>query len=283
MKKWIRISLWTIFLLVLLAGLALGTFIYKVKYGIATYETTAPALTIPDDRPAILIYSKATGFRHGEAIEAAAAVFRKLGVEEDWFVYVTDDAGIVNAEQLPQFAAIVWNNSTGRTLTDGQRRVVENYVDQGGAFLGIHGAGDDSHRWPWYTENVLGATFSHHPLNPQLQETEISVSPGADSALVAGLPEQWEHTDEYYVFDQQPSANGFAYLLRLDGSSISVDGNMLWIRDKDFGMGEVHPVAWWRKVNSGKTFYTSLGHNAAAINSPELGLLLRNILREAVQ
>lgn len=283
MNKWIKIVLWTILGLLLLGGVALGAFVYKVKYGFATYETDPPAVTIPDDQPAILVYSKATGFRHAEAIEAAEELFRQIGEEENWFIYVTEESGIINEEQLSQFEAIIWNNSTGRTLTDEQRVVVERYVDNGGAFLGIHGAGDDSHHWPWYSEMVLGATFSHHPMNPQLQETAISLSPSADSALVTGLPEQWLHTDEYYVFDQQPSGNGFAYLLQLDGTAISVDGNMLWITDKDFGMGKVHPVAWWRDVNAGRTFYTSLGHHADAIRSPELKVLLRNVLRQAVR
>lgn len=283
MKKWIKVALWGILSVLLLSAAGLGFFIYKVKYGIATYETEPPEISIPNDRPAVLVYSKATGFRHGEAIEAAETMFQEMGEEENWFVYVSEESGIVNAEQLPQFEAIVWNNSTGRTLTDEQRLVVENYVDQGGTFLGIHGAGDDSHHWPWYTEMVLGATFSHHPLNPQLQETNIMVSPYADSIQVAGLPDEWLHTDEYYVFDQQPNVNGFAYLLQLDGDSISVDGNILWITDKDFGMGKVHPVAWWRDVNVGRTFYTSLGHHADAIRSPELKMLLRNVLQQAVQ
>ena len=39
---------------------------------------------------------------------------------------------------------------------------------------------------------------------------------------------------------------------------------MLWMKDKNFGMGKDHPVAWYRATGNGRTFYTSMGHDATA-------------------
>lgn len=136
MKKWLKIIILILLAITLLLSIALGTFVYKVKYGFATYETEPHEISIPASQPAVLVYSKATGFRHGASITAAEKMFRELGEQNGWFVYVTEDAGIINAEQLAEFEAIVWNNSTGRTLTDEQRTVVEDYVESGGRNAG---------------------------------------------------------------------------------------------------------------------------------------------------
>ena len=34
-------------------------------------------------------------------------------------------------------------------------------------------------------------------------------------------------------------------------------------KDKNFGMGKDHPVAWYRRLEKGRTFYTSIGHDAS--------------------
>jgi type 1 glutamine amidotransferase len=36
---------------------------------------------------------------------------------------------------------------------------------------------------------------------------------------------------------------------------------MLWMKDKNFGMGKYHPVAWYKKVGKGNMLYTSMGHS----------------------
>ena len=66
----------TFFVLLFAAG---SLFIYKVKNGFpVTYETEKPAISIPSDKPAVLLFSKTTGFRHGESIDASKLVLRDL-------------------------------------------------------------------------------------------------------------------------------------------------------------------------------------------------------------
>jgi hypothetical protein len=281
MPRWVKIILWIFLSLVLLLGTALGFFMYKVKFGIPSYETEAPTIDIPDDRPAILLYSKTTGFRHSEAIDASKPMFEKMAEDQQWFLYETEESGIINAEQLSQFEVIIWNNSTGKGLTDEQRSTVQNYIENGGGLIGIHGAGDDSHNWDWYKNNLLGARFSHHPVKNQLQETTVYSNNTTDSLLQQKLPSQWQHTDEWYVFFSHPKEKGFSVLCHIDGEEIDPNGNLLWISDKDFGMGKAHPIAWYKTIQQGRTFYTSMGHTGATFNDQNFIQLIENAIRWA--
>lgn len=275
MKKIFKISAWIIltFLVLILAGGSL--FVYKVKNGFpVSYETEIPEINFPAGQKAVLLFSKTTGYRHGESIAVSKISFAEMAAANGWFLYQTDEGGVFNPEQLEKFDAVIFNNSTGRVLNDEQQKHLEKYVENGGKLIGIHGSGDDSHHWDWYNENLLGAKFSHHPLNPQLQEAEISIGEGMDSALSKGLTQRWTHTDEWYVFFENPEVNGFQILYTIDGEKILPSGNLLWMTDKDFGMGKVHPVAWYRTIGTGKTFYTSIGHDERAwLQKPFLQLL----------
>lgn len=280
MKKAIKIILWTIVSMVVLFFAAGATFLYKVKNGFpVSYETDVPTLEIPEGKHTVLLFSKSTGFRHSESIEAAKVVFNEMATRKDWYLYSTEEGGVFNAEQLAKFDAVIFNNSTGRLLNDAQQQTLTDYVNNGGNLIGIHGAGDDSHRsWEWYEQNLVGARFSHHALDPQLQRAEITLNPVPDSLLTNGLPAKWTHTDEWYVFLENPRDKGFHILYTLDGESINSNGNMLWMKDKNFGMGKDHPVAWYRETGKGRTFYTSIGHDAVAWKQEGFVRMLENAI-----
>lgn len=282
MKKLLKIVLWSLLGIVLVLAVALGLFVYKVKNGFpVSYETEKPAISFPPNQAAVLVFSKTTGYRHSESIEASKPVFSEMGKRNNWFVYATEEGGVFNAGQLRQFKAVVFNNSTGRVLNDEQQEALRQYVEAGGTLLGIHGAGDDSHHWPWYEQNLVGARFSHHPLNPQLQKTDVYTEPTADSTLTQNLSPSWSQEDEWYVFFSQPKE--MKILSYINGDKIIPNGNLLWIKDKNFGMGKYHPVAWYRTVGKGKTFYTSMGHTAAVWQNADFVRLVENALRWSVR
>lgn len=279
MKKIFKILLWTIATLVVLSAILAAGFIYKIKNGFpVSYETDAPVIDFPDAKINVLLFSKSTAFRHGESIEAGKKVFDDLSKKNNWFVYSTEEGGVFNPEQLSKFDAIIFNNSTGRVLNDDQQIALENYVEEGGKLIGIHGAGDDSHHWDWYVQNLVGANFSHHPLDPQLQEAQVSLGQAPDSALVQALPATWTHTDEWYVFYENPRTKGFNIVYSIDGEKIDPNGNILFTKDKNFGMGKDHPVAWYRSVGKGLTFYTSIGHSPEAWKQEPFVKMLENVV-----
>ncbi len=282
MKKFLKILGVTLLSIILLLSVALGTFMYKVKYGFpVSYETEKPAIQFPANQPAILVFTKTTGFRHAESIDASIPLLKDLGKAHNYFVYETADGGVFNSEQLKQFSLVIFNNSTGRVLDDDQQAALEKYVEEGGSLMGIHGAGDDSHRWDWYETNLLGAKFSHHPLNPQFQQSDVRLSENVDSLFSKNLVKQWSNTDEWYVFFNQPK--DVTVLYSINGDKIIPNGNMLWMTDKNFGMGANHPVAWYRQVGKGKTFYTSMGHSAAVWQNPDYLKLIEQGIAWSIQ
>ncbi|HEV7347319.1 ThuA domain-containing protein [Telluribacter sp.] len=278
MKKAIKIILWSLLGLVLLLVAAGGLVFYKISNGFpVSYETGKPTINFSPDQPAILVFSKTTGFRHGESIEASKPILQEMARRNGWFIYETEEGGVFNPEQLSRFKAVVFNNSTGRVLSDEQQEALSRYVEGGGSLMGIHGAGDNSHHWPWYETNLLGTQFSHHTLEPHLQKTDVHIESDVDSTLAGSLPSSWTHEDEWYVFYNQPK--GMKILSYIDGDKILPNGNLPWSSDKNFGMGTYHPVAWYRTVGQGKTFYTSMGHSNDVWQDANFARLVENALR----
>jgi len=262
------------------AGIFIGRFVYKAKVGFEHFETTPHDITIPSDRPAILIISKTTGFRHSEAIEASQPMFSNLEESNNWFIYQTEDAGIFNNIQLTQFDVVIWNNATGTVLNSEQQELFKSFLEAGGGYVGIHAAGDGSHyRWPWYQNNIICATFSHHPLKNQFQAADIKLNHVPDSTW--NISTQWNHTDEWYIFSNQPSEKGATVLYTIDGNSIDNNGNILWIKAFNFGMGEHHPVAWFKDIGQGRSFYTSIGHTAETYQNPNYIEMIQKAIRWA--
>lgn len=280
MKKFLKIFFWTVISLILFIVITGSVFIYKVKNGFpVSYETDAPSIDFPTDRRTVLLFSKSTGFRHDESIEAGKLAFDELAKKNNWFLYSTEEGGVFNAKQLAKFDVLIFNNSTGRVLNDEQQKTLEEYVENGGSLIGIHGSGDDSHHWEWYETNFIGAKFSHHPIDQQIQEASVTLNVVADSTLVEGLPTTWMHHDEWYVFFDNPRQKGFHVLYSIDGEAINPNGNLLWIKDKNFGMGKDHPVAWYRPTGKGRTFYTSMGHSAQAWKQEPFIRMLENAVK----
>jgi uncharacterized protein len=284
MKRFLKITLWTILIIViLLAGLAAG-FMYKVNNGFpVSYETDKPNIDFPTNQKAILLFSKTTGFRHGESIEASKPAMTEIAKRNNWFLHETEEGGVFNAEQLSKFKAVIFNNSTGRVLNDEQQKALENYVENGGTLIGIHGAGDGSHHWNWYNENFIGAKFSHHPLKPQFQEADVVLQSGIDSTVTNQLAQNWKQNDEWYIFFTNPRTKGFNIIYAIDGDKVIPNGNILWMKDKNFGMGKDHPVAWYKSIGKGKTFYTSMGHAGDTWKKTEFLKLIENTLHWATK
>jgi type 1 glutamine amidotransferase len=159
-------------------------------------------------------------------------------------------------------------------LNEEQQMTLQKYVENGGTLLGIHGAGDDSHHeFQWYEQNLLGTRFSHHPLNPQFQKAKVSLQ---DTTFSAMISKEFEGNDEWYVFFHQPTNATIVY--SIDGDKILPSGNMLWMKDKNFGMGKNHPVAWHKEVGKGKTFYTSMGHSKEVWANPNFVKLIEEAI-----
>ena len=272
MRRFFRIFLFGVLTIIVLLAAALGVFIYKVTYGFPFYESKPPVL--PDNMAgfSILLFNKTNGFRHGEAIEVSTEAFEKMASDNGWSIFTTENGAVFNDGQLEKFDVVIWNNVTGRVLKEEQQEAFKRYMNNGGGFLGIHGAGDNSHHWQWYEKTLLGADFSHHTMNPQFQEATMHLHcDSVHTSLCNGLTATWQRTDEWYAFYNNPQENGFEVLYTVDEDTFNPGGYIRFLaEDKDFGMGDFHPIVWYKELSAGgRTFYSALGHSGAYFEEPQ--------------
>ncbi len=280
-RKIIRIVL--ILLMVLLVIAAIGTYrnwdvIQRVFLGgVKVYETEAPALPEGLASPAILVFSKTNGFRHEEAIPPANAFFAQLAEDNGWGYFQTENGATFNPDYLARFDAVVFNNVSGDVFTAEQQAAFRDFIEQGGGYVGIHAAGDNSHTWEWYVEDMINAHFIGHPMDPQFQEATVRVEDGSHPAS-QGLPEEWVRTDEWYSFEASPREEGYHVLATLDETTYSPVGMF----DQDLRMGDDHPIIWWHCQQQGRVLYSAMGHQAEAFAEPLHLQMLTGALRWAI-
>ncbi len=231
------------------------------------FETEPPALPTLQ-HPAILVFSKTNSFIHKEAIPAAEALFKNLGKNNDWSVYVTENGAIHNPEDLAEFDAIVWNNVTGDVLTEAQQQAMINYIQNGGGWIGLHGAGDSSSSWAWLIDTLVGARFNQHPYPEQFQQATMVIE-GRDDPIVSHLPPRWERVDEWYSFTESPRNKGMTILATLDESTYTQD-----FRGENISMGADHPIIWKHCQGRGRALYSAPGHTAESYAEPDYITLL---------
>jgi type 1 glutamine amidotransferase len=189
----------------------------------------------------LLIFSKAIYFRHpsiGPGIDA----IKKLGAENGFGVTATDDVSQFSSPGLRPFQVVVFLNTMGTLLSDDQRAVFKSYIEAGNGFVGVHSATDTEHSWPWYGK-LIGGYFNDHP---DVQKATVHVVDHTSSAT-AGLPDSFEHVDEWYNF--APLEPDLHFLITLDEKTY-----------KGGTMGANHPVSWYHDFDGGRSFYTEMGH-----------------------
>jgi cytochrome c len=192
--------------------------------------------------PKVLIFSKTAGFYH-ESIPTGMEAIAKLGKENGFDVDTTTQSEMMNEENLKQYAAVIWLNTTGDVLNQYQEADFERYIQSGGGYVGIHSAADTEYEWGWYNR-LVGAYFLSHPHN---QEAKINVVDKSHPST-SFLPEVWTRFDEWYNY--KSFYNEVNVLLELDEASYQPGAG---------AMGK-HPIAWYHNYDGGRAFYTGGGH-----------------------
>lgn len=221
----------------------------------ARYDNEVPTFDLPAGKPHLLLFEKINGFKDTPGVDAAHAAFLAMAERKGWAIAVTDKGGAFNPATLGQFDAVIWNNISGDVLTLSQRRAFRGWLENGGAFIGVHGsAGDPVYFWDWYADKLLGARFLMHPMNPQFQDARIVID-DPSHPVAKGLPREWTMNDEWYSFKSNPRAVGAHVIATLDESTYTPEGMM----KMNLRMGD-HPIAWTNCIGKGRMFYSAIGH-----------------------
>lgn len=240
----------------------------------ARYDNEVPVFDPAEAEARVLVFHKINGFDHGPSVDAATRAIEALAEQLGWSVVVTDKAGAFNEEMLSHFDTVVWNNVSGDVLTLSQRQAFEDYISQGGGFLGIHGSGGDFiYFWEWYADELLGARFIGHPADPQFQDAHLHIEE-TSSRIGEAVAPGWTMKDEWYSFRNNPRESGAMVIATLDESTYVAEG----YGGQDLRMGQDHPIVWARCVGKGRSLYSAIGHRPEVYHIPENLLLLRDAL-----
>lgn len=170
-----------------------------------------------------------------------------------WTTTQTSNANDFTTANLAQYKAVIWCNTSGDNLLNAtQKTAFENFIANGGGFVGIHAA-TDTYRdgsWPFYNELVGGivqTSPNHTANNFNATMTVVNSHPSVDF-----LGTTWTKPEEYYYWRNN---GGYLY-----------PGNINILRVASTGSNnydEARPISWYKEYAGGRSFYTALGHNAS--------------------
>lgn len=202
-----------------------------------------------ENSDSILIFTKTEGYRH-ESISDGVKAVKEIASENELATVHSEDSDYLQPDSLANFDLIIFLNTTGDILNNQQQEAFQQFIKNGGGFVGIHAASDTEYGWPWYGK-MVGAYFNSHP---EVQEASISIL-DKEHPSTSFLPDEWVRTDEWYNFkDINPDIN---VLLNLEESSYEGGEN-----------GSDHPIAWYQEFEGGRIFYTGGGHTAKSYSEP---------------
>ena len=267
-------------LVVLIALFGVGylkyTGAWNALFPSSDHDVVAPELPAKLGSPAVLLFSKTNGFRHKEGIQGGSAALSEIADDNTWAIYATENGAVFDDAHLQRFDVVVFLNASGDMLSAPQEQAFQRWMDAGGGWLGIHAAGDGSHAfWHWYMDNLIGAEFIAHPMDPQFQRATVVVE-AAEHPVMNTLPATWEHLEEWYSWSSSPREQGFTVLATVDERSYSPVQKFMG-QERDLHMGD-HPIAWSNCVGQGRSVYIAMGHQAEAFENREFRLMLKNAL-----
>jgi len=223
---------------------------------IAFIWSNSSELNAQSHKKSILIFYKTALYKHA-SIPAGIAGLTKLARENRIHTDTSSNAGLFTEDNLKKYDAVVFLSTSGDMLNDRQQEAFENYIHNGGGYMGIHGASAGEYDWPWYGK-LVGAVFNGHP---KQQYANFKIIDRKNRAT-RHLPEVWNIMEELYDFKN--ISDNIHVLITVDESSYTGGKT-----------GSFHPMAWYQEFEGGRSFYTALGHADEKYSEP---LFLKHVL-----
>jgi type 1 glutamine amidotransferase len=209
-----------------------------------------------DNRDRVLVYTRATGVRHDEALAAATPVLTARLAMENVVPDFTEDPAQFNETNLDRYRAVIFLYTSGNDILelDG-KAALEQFVRHGGGWLGVHSAAETETAWPFYKSmQVVYAAGAPAAAQP----ATVTLALAGHAALRNVPAEPWIATDEWYNFASNPrTVLGVDVLLTVDEATYT-GGTM----------GTDHPIAWVQERLIGRVEFTALGHGAERWQEP---------------
>jgi len=182
--------------------------------------------------------------------EGALKFFSDLSAKNNFTFDSTSDWDDMNDFNLGKYQVVVWLNDEPSKA--GQRRAFQEYIENGGAWLGFHVAAynDIDSNWPWFVDFLGGGVFhinSWPPLPATLTVDDRS------HPVTKHLPGSFVSPDnEWYIWKPSPRLNKAVRVL------VTLDPSNYPIGFKDVLTGGDLPVVWTNTKY--KMLYMNMGH-----------------------
>lgn len=226
----------------------------------------------------ILHYTETTGFNHNTAGQSRSlfqTISSSLGLG---FVHDTDGSEFDSFSNLQRFDLVIFSNTSGdQGLDANQRANFEQYIANGGSYLGIHAASDTYRhstangnrkgKWDWYAETVCGASVQQNPNHTANNYPGVMTFVQTSTVLDNLIPDPWNKPEEYYYWQDGYLSPDFTTILEVSQTGPQVyDVARMTAQIRDLPGG-------------GRAFYTSLGHSASNFNlNTDFGQLMENAI-----
>ncbi|MBK7710178.1 MAG: ThuA domain-containing protein, partial [Bacteroidales bacterium] len=235
------------------------TFFSLILTGIATaqkpsFKILVVASADPDHDPMIM---KAEGF------------LKKMGAENNFDVFYTRDATLINDENLAQYQVFVQMHLAPFDMTPDQQAALQHFISQGKGWVGVHAAGLTGTQfkgtsvpyWMWFEKLMGDIIYSPHP---KKQTGKILVE-DRTHPVTKNLPPSFSFYDEWYEFNRSPRPNVHV-LATADETSYK----------QEIPMGD-HPMIWINP-HYDRAVYIGIGHDTTACTDPNFTILMRDAI-----
>jgi hypothetical protein len=207
-----------------------------------------------------LVYYYSGGWYHEEGIPATNQALTELSQDHGFELVLTENEADLNLDNLRTFDVIIWNNNTNAGLSvqsESARATVEQYVREGGSWIGINSALDHLDTWTYLADMVASRFLAHgnQEDNMVVVDDEALADPAWQEALL-GVPAFETLHEEWMSFTVNPRGlPGITVIYTLDESA-----------NPDYSgpiMGD-HPFVWVNKnpavVGQGMAISNGFGH-----------------------
>jgi type 1 glutamine amidotransferase len=218
-------------------------------------------------RPKVLVlYSLNVENDHVLFALDALRFYSDLAQKDNFSLDATTNLEDLNSKNLKQYQLVIWLNTFAHSQAE--REAFEQYMSNGGAWLGFHVAAynDKTTKWPWFLTFIGGGVFdanSWPPLPAKLVVDDRS------SPITKNLPETFiSPTNEWYRWKPSPRADTRIHVLvTLDPSNypLGIKGLLTY--------GDI-PVVWTNTQY--KMIYMNMGHGDKIFDSPLQNTLIQN-------
>ncbi|NNC86099.1 MAG: DUF5060 domain-containing protein, partial [Bacteroidia bacterium] len=220
---------------------------------------SAPVFTCSGDFKVLVLNKVGVGADDHASRGAGISMLQSLAATNNFTVTVDNTGAEFNSlSNLEQYAVVVFLNTAGNGLLTGtQRTSFEQYIQQGGGFVGVHAAADTytDGTWPWYNA-LVGATPQSNPKATGISHTGNIILTGTNP-LTQGLPAPWSKLDEYYYWS---GPGGYLDANNLNLLEVGSTGPNTYDAQR--------PISWYKEYNGGRSFYTALGHHSSDFINP---------------